>query len=552
VTLPIGVAAVPAAHAAAALELALLALLSWPWSRLLLDPRRRLASIGPRVHAVLAALFVAGAAAAILAALFAPTLLHAATAIAAGAGVIAAWRGRSSRGRARGLPPGSLALSRSIEAVVDRDFYARAAHRYGPIFKMAQFHRPVVCVVGLERAHQLLRDRHAQLAPSPLPWSDAVRGGFLRYMDDGTHQRYGPLFRVALARAIDDDAERGLRRTARRELAAMATRASDGKDGDSADRGGVVPGPALDRIVLAAFARVLFGIEADSAAFADLARDYAVLREQRLTRPLTERSRAALDRLRTLVEERAGAARRSGPASKENRGCALEQLRRADPAMPDGVCVDNLIFILVNASENVGALLRWLIKLLGDHPQWCERLRVELESGAATAAGTAAGTPAGAAAEAPATPRLADRIVMETLRLAQSEYLYRAVRQEFELDGYVFPAGWHVRICLAESHRDAAVWPDAPRFDPDRFLGPPPRTRYAPFGLHQHACNGVDLNGLICRATLEELALGFDWSLARDGALERDFRHWSHWRPSARLAIAIAPRAGHTAEREAY
>jgi cytochrome P450 len=94
-----------------------------------------------------------------------------------------------------------------------------------------------------------------------------------------------------------------------------------------------------------------------------------------------------------------------------------------------------------------------------------------------------------------------------------------------------------------ESHRDETIFPDATRFDPDRFLaGAAQRAQYSPFGFHRHACNGVDLNNLICRATLEELAGGFDWRIARDGELERDFRHWSHWRPSRNFAIAIAPR----------
>lgn len=508
-----------------AIELGLLLALCWPWARLLIDPRRRLARIAPRMFAAMAVLLLAGASAAMFAALRAPALLHIGAAIAVIVAAVAGWRARPHYGRTRGLPPGSLALSRSIEAVIDREFYTHEWRRHGPIFKMAQFHRPVVCVVGLELAHDLIRSHHAQLGPSPLPWNDELRGGFLRYMDEATHDVYGALFRVALSGAIVEAAEPALRRTARRELEALAATASDAKGGE---RGSAAPGPALDRIVFAAFARVLFGIEEESPAFLDLARDHAVLREHHLSTPLNARSRAALDRLRALVEDRA-AEIRAARAGDEARSCALAELRRAAPGMPDGVCVDNLLFILRIATDNVGALLRWLIKTLGEQPQWSDLLRCEL----------AAGAPDGTAA-----PRLADRIVMETLRLAQSEYLYRVVREEFEHGGFVFPSGWQLRVCVRESHRDEQIWPDAASFDPDRFLPRAvPRTHYSPFGFHQHACNGVDLNNMICRVTLEQLAAGFDWSIARDGALERDFRHWSHWRPSAQLAIAISPRA---------
>jgi len=537
------------------LELALLAVLAWPWARLVLDPHRRLARIAPRVHAGLAVLLGAAAAAAALAAIHAPRALDVAVGAAVVVAAFAGWRARPGYGRSRRLPPGSLALSRSIEALVERDFYAREWRRHGPIFKMAQFHRPVVCVVGLELGHDLLRRHRDRLGPSPLPWNDELRGGFLRYMDDATHEVYGALFRVALSGPVVGAAEPVARRAARRELAelaklAAATRGAD--RGGAAGRArpaslaaavGAAPGGALDRIVLAAFAQVLFGLDEESAAFPALARGHAVLREQSLAAPLTARSRKALEDLRALVEARAGEVR-AGAGAGESRACALQELARADPRMPDGICVDNLLFILRIATDNVGALLRWLIKTLGEHPQWSDQLRRELLAEREREASSPAADESGPLA-ASGPPGLADRIVMETLRLTQSEYLYRVVREEFEHGGFVFPAGWQLRVCVRESHRDEQIWPDAARFDPDRFLARGvPRTQYSPFGFHHHACNGVDLNNMICRVTLEELAAGFDWSVVRDGTIERGFRHWSHWRPSAKLAIAISPRDG--------
>jgi cytochrome P450 len=115
------------------------------------------------------------------------------------------------------------------------------------------------------------------------------------------------------------------------------------------------------------------------------------------------------------------------------------------------------------------------------------------------------------------------------------------VRRKFQHDGFVVPAGWLLRLCVRESHRSEEVWSDAAAFDPDRFARQPAtRSRYSPFGFHQHACSGIDLSGMICRVTVEELS-AFDWSLARDGDLEREFGHWSHWRPSSKLRIRLAP-----------
>jgi cytochrome P450 len=132
---------------------------------------------------------------------------------------------------------------------------------------------------------------------------------------------------------------------------------------------------------------------------------------------------------------------------------------------------------------------------------------------------------------------------METLRLEQSEYIHRRVRETFEHDGFVFPAGWLLRLCVRESHRSEEIWSDAATFDPDRFLRQPmPKSQYSPFGFLEHACSGVDLSAMICRVTLEELA-AFDWAIASDGELERYFGHWSHWEPSSRLRIRLSTRS---------
>jgi cytochrome P450 len=133
-----------------------------------------------------------------------------------------------------------------------------------------------------------------------------------------------------------------------------------------------------------------------------------------------------------------------------------------------------------------------------------------------------------------------DSVVKETLRLAQSEYLYRRLLEDVEFDGMTLPKGWLVRLCVRESHRSEAVFENPARFDPDRFLRKKSVvTEYAPFGYGAHGCNGIALNDMICRAFLHTLASGFDWTITQDGSLERGFRHWSHWQPSSALRIQM-------------
>ncbi len=133
-----------------------------------------------------------------------------------------------------------------------------------------------------------------------------------------------------------------------------------------------------------------------------------------------------------------------------------------------------------------------------------------------------------------------DAVVKETLRLAQSEYLYRGLLEDVEFEGMILPKGWLVRLCVRESHRSEAVFENPAEFDPDRFLRKKSGvTEYAPFGYGAHGCNGIALNDIICRAFLQTLASGFDWTITQDGPLERGFRHWSHWRPSSALRIQM-------------
>ena len=55
-------------------------------------------------------------------------------------------------------------------------------------------------------------------------------------------------------------------------------------------------------------------------------------------------------------------------------------------------------------------------------------------------------------------------------QLAQSEYLFRRANNAIQFRGVVIPAGWLVRVCIREIHRDPAVFTNPDRFDPDRFL----------------------------------------------------------------------------------
>ncbi len=495
------------------LELSILALALLPGLRVAAHPP--LLRLFPKVAvaAALAVVTLAGLVAATV--LFAPALLHAWAVLAAVVLTAGFVRARNGFLFGRRLPPGSLSLTASVKAVANRRFYLEQASRHGPVFKTAQFGHKVVCVLGLERGHALLRAHAGSIEPATQPFDGEISGGFLRYMEGDTYRLYGPLFRKAFARPVTEAARPVTVAATRRELeqAALDCARSGG--------GGVTPGPYLERIVKDAFLKALFGIAPGSADGARLAGPLSALDRQNLGKSLAPATRAALEELHEGLAHITAA---STNGSEGPSACALTALQRNDPRMPDATCYDNLLFTYKIAAGNVYGLLHWTLALLGSHGDWRTRVRDELDR------------PVQAD-----RPGLAERIVLETLRLAQSEYLYKRIGKDIEHEGLILPAGWFIRVCVWESHRDGTAFADPEKFDPDRFLDAFTPAEYSPFGWGKHACNGIPLAMLISKTLVEELAAGYDWSVSHAEPAERGFRHWAHWRPSSEMTLQLSP-----------
>ncbi|HJR53882.1 MAG TPA: cytochrome P450 [Gemmatimonadota bacterium] len=429
---------------------------------------------------------------------------------------IMAWRARPSAGTRRRRPPGSLGLRSSIRALADYGFYEKEAARHGPIFKSNQYYRPVLCIVGLERCQRFLREHRDRLTSAPLPVDRYITGGLLRYMKAASHAEYRRRLQACMKAGVLAACEPEIREQATRELATL-------EEHSRGLESGARPFPAIDRFVFLSMNRVFFGILPDEPAWQRLARLYRVVDHRRLWRD-TRRTRRAMEEIVAIIREKAARIERDGePTSSSFLGQALRYDR---DLLADPVFVENLAYFLHIARCDVTGLCGWLFKMLVDRPDWGARIR---EGGEETAAfgGTTA----------------ADRFVDETLRLRQSEYLYRTTADVIEFEGFAIPRGWLVRLCIRESHTAADAFEHPKEFDPDRFLDATyPRERYQPFGIYEHACVGVPLTKAVGRIFLEQLAGGFDWEVLRDGPMELGLHHHGHWRPSSRLGVRLAAR----------
>ena len=433
-------------------------------------------------------------------------------------------RARPSFGRSRGLPPGSLGLATSLDAITDEDFYARSAARWGPVFKMAQFHRPVACVADLALGLEVLESQRAHLVQSPLPFGRLCPGNYIEFMNEEPHARYRGILRSALSGRVIAGCKDGIECVVREQLAQLAGR-DEGR--------GVAPEAFLERIAVVGMLHVIFGIGVHDPRIGELQRLFDDLGSPRAFSERRPEGRvetfAALTGIVRAAAEQIRLQHASGPIPEKS---VLSEILRADAAhLEDETLIGNLVLIVHVTRSNVRGLLGWVLKEHVDHPQFAQRIRQ-----------AARDTTEGASR----VEALATNFVSETLRMHQSEYFYREVVNEIRIGPHRVPKGWLLRVCVRECHDDPVVFPEPSAFNPERFAGRHySKTEYCPFGHGAHSCFGAGLAIMIARALITALAIDFDARGVSDGPAERQGnRHWSHWRPSRSLRVALRSASG--------
>ncbi|HYN80131.1 MAG TPA: cytochrome P450 [Gemmatimonadaceae bacterium] len=492
-------------------EIALVGVIALPLARLAIHPgvRRRFQAF-PRIQTVMTATLALYVVAVVIIALSDPIALRAAAAAALVVLALERWQARAAHGRKAGLPAGSLAVM-PISPWHDPQFYLKQAARHGPVFKFRHFIHPAVGIVGLERAANFLAANDESLVVPAAPFNGLVPGGFVRYLDGGRHRDVAAVLRSALTPAVVDSCEQVLATEAKSMLLCLA--ANDGK----AD-----PLPAIDRMVLNDLMRCFFGIS-PGPDLDRLEEHYRVADYRHLAR--TGRRRAAAALFDIIGELRTRTLSRDEDSLADRQSFLSELCRLHPDALSDDELMANFVYTLHTARLDVIGFLSWLLVKLGENPASLARLANEIEFDRAQAL-----APGG----------LADRLVRETLRLHQSEFLLRRVKRPIRWDGLQIPAGWYVRICVQESHRSSEMFDSPDNFDPDRFLVPARRTQYSPFGLSPRICPGAHLSRAIGRNLAVELAAGYE--LEVHNAEPAEFSGF-HWRPGSRFTVSLRPRA---------
>ena len=185
---------------------------------------------------------------------------------------------------------------------------------------------------------------------------------------------------------------------------------------------------------------------------------------------------------------------------------------------------DNLLTFILAGHETTALTLAWALYLCAFDPVVQER--------AAEEARAALGERAATAADLGALPQTM-RIVNEALRLYPSAaFLSRTAQAPDTLCDRQVQPGDTVMLPIYALHRHHLLWDRPDVFDPDRFLAPPDRYAFLPFGAGPRICIGASF-------ALQEAAIILSTLLARfhfDPIPGRE--------PQPRMILTLRPQGG--------
>ncbi|MDQ3327681.1 MAG: cytochrome P450 [Chloroflexota bacterium] len=257
------------------------------------------------------------------------------------------------------------------------------------------------------------------------------------------------------------------------------------------------------RLTLGVVSKTLFDADVETEAD-ELAQAFAEALEYynlvMWTPEATERFARVRHRLDTLVYRLVDERTQSG----EDRSDLLSMLL-AGQGMTNEQVRDELMTIFVAGHETVANALTWTWYLLSEHPEAEARMHAELR---AVLGGR---LPSYDDLEHLTYTR---QVFAESMRLYPPGWVIgRTAVSEYEVGGYLVPAGTVVLVSQYVMHRDPRYYPDPERFAPDRWtpeaMSSRPKYAYFPFGGGVRQCIGERMawmEGVLVMATMAQ-----DW-----------------------------------------
>jgi cytochrome P450 len=203
-------------------------------------------------------------------------------------------------------------------------------------------------------------------------------------------------------------------------------------------------------------------------------------------------------------------------ANRDDVLSVLLQSRHDDGSpMTRAEIADELITTLAAGHETTATTLAWAIERLQRHPELLDRLTADLDNG---------------------SEELLHATILEIQRTRPViDVTFRQVKATaLQIGPWTLPHGQTIVASIGLLHADEAVFPDARRFDPDRFVsGPPDPAEWIPYGGGIRRCIGAAFATMEMRVVLRTLLRNFTIS----PSTARDERWQSR-------GVAIAPARG--------
>lgn len=275
---------------------------------------------------------------------------------------------------------------------------------------------------------------------------------------------------------------------------------------------------AMMKLTLAIVSKTIFGkdVSGDAAQIGDA---ITVLQHtagnppmlpQWLPTPHKRRKATALRQL-DAITYRLIAERRADTSEHGDLLSLLMNARDEDgEGMSDKQVRDEAITIMLAGHETTANALNWTWMLLAQNPQVEARLHAELDSVLGGRRPTLADLK-----QLPYT----EMVIKESMRLYPPAYGFsRVANQTTRLGDYDVPKGTILNLFTYGTHRDAKLWPDPERFEPERFSAENekqiPRYAYLPFGGGPRVCVGNSFAMMEARLLLATLAQRYQLRLA--------------------------------------
>lgn len=160
--------------------------------------------------------------------------------------------------------------------------------------------------------------------------------------------------------------------------------------------------------------------------------------------------------------------------------------------------IDNCLAILVAGYDTTSTTLTYIFWALAKHLDVQEKLRADLMTYGSES-------------------QYLDQVIDETMRLYPTLILFtsRMAAKTAEINGVTIPQGTKVNYNAWLVQRDAEIWPEPTKFDPDRFK---PENEihpcaFAPFGMGTHKCLGFQLAKLELKMIVCDIILRYEIGL---------------------------------------